>query len=150
MLNAITFKNTRLLTCAHQQLRKLLTTVHRFKEERKQFLMRCVFIYMAVKIVIILLATFTTLFFVTNSVSGYLAIEMSRTKVILFTAPLTLIIVLKLYFIFMVLLTYDRSRYVIKTALRVALLKGKRGIQRVKETLPERQSALSLEKIVNR
>ena len=80
--------------------------------------------------------------------SQYLAIETSKTKALLLASPLTLIIMLKLYFIFKMLMTYESSRVIIRSAICVIWLKSKEGIQWVEETLPA--PPLSLEKAKNR
>jgi len=80
--------------------------------------------------------------------SQYLAIETSKTKALLLASPLTLIVMLKLYFIFKMLMTYERSRVIIKSAINVIWSKSKEGIQRVEGTLP--LPPLSLEKAKNR
>jgi hypothetical protein len=75
---------------------------------------------------------------------------MSRSKALLFASPLTLVIVLKLYFICNVLITYDRSRLIMKSILNRIFLKGKQGMHTLKTTLPADLPPLSLEKVRNR
>ena len=148
MSNTITFENTRWVINLQEKARKLLKTVYDFKETHKSHFMNCVVIYMSVKIGLILLATFTSMALLISYVSQQLAIEMTKTKSLLLASPLTGIIMLKLYFIFKMLMTYERSRVIIRSAISVMWSKSKEGIQRVEETLPV--PPLSLEKAKNR
>lgn len=127
----------------------LFLFLNSLKEKKKPFIMKCAVAYIAVKIGLILLATFTTMAFLITSVTQHLAIEMSRSKALIFASPLTLIVMLKLYFIFNMLVTYDRSRLIMKSVLDKALLKGKQGMQTLKEAFPTGQPFLSFEKARN-
>ena len=112
--------------------------------------MKCAVIFMSVKVVLILLATFTTMAFLLSSVTPYLAVEMSKTKAMLFTLPLMMVITLKLYFIGKILMTYDRSKLVMKAVVDVIVWKGRHGMRRAEEAFPVDLSPLSLEKARNR
>ncbi len=149
-MNTITIKNTQRFINLQEKVMHLFASLNSFKENQKPFLMRCAVVYMSVKIGLILLATFTTMAFFITSVTQYLAIEMSRSKALLFASPLTLVIVLKLYFICNVLITYDRSRLIMKSILNRIFLKGKQGMHTLKTTLPADLPPLSLEKVRNR
>src|SRR3972149_11044377 len=148
MSNTITFENTRWVINLQEKARKLLKTVYDFKETHKSYFMNCAVVYMSVKIGLILLATFTSMALLIGYVSQQLAIEMTKTKSLLLASPLTGIIMLKLYFIFKMLMTYERSRVIIRSAISVIWLKSKEGIRRGggKISLPP----LSLEKAKNR
>jgi glycerol-3-phosphate acyltransferase PlsY len=148
MSNTITFENTRWVINLQEKARKLLKTVYDFKETHKSYFMNCAVVYMSVKIGLILLATFTSMALLISYVSQQLVLEMTKTKSLLLASPLTVIIMLKLYFIFKMLMTYERSRVIIRSAIRVIWSKGKEGIQRVEGTLPV--PPLSLEKAKNR
>ena len=148
MLNVITLENRRWVINLREKARKLLKTVYDFKETHKSHFMNCAVVYMSVKIGLILLATFTSMALLIGYVSQQLAIEMTKTKSLLLASPLTVIIMLKLYFIFKMLMTYERSRVIIRSAIGVIWSKSKEGIQRVEETLPV--PPLSLEKAKNR
>ena len=148
MLNTVTFENTGWVINIQEKARKLLKTVYDFKETHKSHFMNCAVVYMSVKIGLILLATLTSLALLIGYVSQQLAIEMTKTKALLLASPLTLIVMLKLYFIFKMLMTYERSRVIIRSAIRVIWSKSKEGIQRVEGTLP--LPPLSLEKARNR
>ena len=148
MLNTITFENTGWVINLQEKARKLLKTVYDFKETHKSHLMNCAVAYMSVKIGLILLATFTSMALLIGYVSQCIAIEMSKTKSLLLASPLTLIVMLKLYFIFKMLMTYERSRVIMISAISVIWSKSKEGIQRVEGTLP--LPPLSLEKARNR
>ena len=149
MLNTIALKNTWIVITLQEKAKQLLAHIRDFKETHKTFFMQCATIYMAIKTGLILLATFSTLAFLLSSVVRHLAVEMSNSKAILFALPLTLIIMLKLYFIFKILMTYERSRLVIQSVIDVLLLKSRQGIQRIEETLPVDLAPLSLEKARN-
>ena len=148
MLDTITLKNARWVTYLQEKARILLNAVHDFKERHKACFMNCAVIFMSVKIGLMLLATFATMVLLISYVSQHLALEMTRTKALLFASPLTLIVMLKLYFIFKMLMTYERSRVIIRSAISVIWSKSKEEIQRVEETFPV--SPLSLEKVRNR
>src|SRR3990172_10848948 len=148
MLNVVTLENRRWVINIQEKVRKLLKTVYAFKETHKSHFMNCVVIYMSVKIGLILLATFTSMALLISYVSQQLAIEMSKTKSLLLASPLTLIVMLKLYFIFKMLMTYERSRVIIKSVLGVIWSKSRQGLQRVEGTFPV--PPLSLEKANNR
>src|SRR5574342_455780 len=109
MLNVVTLENRSWVINLQEKARKLLRTVYDFKETYKSHLMNCAVVYMSVKIGLVLLATFTSMALLISYVSQCIAIEMSKTKALLLASPLTLIIVLKLYFIFKMLMTYERS-----------------------------------------
>ena len=148
MLNTITFENTGWVINIQEKARKLLKTVYDFKETHKSHLMNRAVAYMSVKIGLILLATLTSLALLISYVSQQLALEMTKTKALLLASPLTLIVMLKLYFIFKMLMTYERSRVIIRSAFSVIWSKSKEGIQRVEGTFPV--PPLSLEKAKNR
>ena len=148
MLNTITFENTGWVINIQEKARKLLKTVYDFKETHKSYFMNCAVVYMSVKIGLILLATLTSLALLISYVSQQLALEMTKTKALLLASPLTLIVMLKLYFIFKMLMTYERSRVIIRSAFSVIWSKSKEGIQRVEGTFPV--PPLSLEKAKNR
>jgi len=148
MLNVITLENRRWVINLQEKARKLLKTVYDFKETHKSHFMNCAVVYMSVKIGLILLATFTSMALLIGYVSQQLALEMTKTKSLLLASPLTLIVMLKLYFIFKMLMTYERSRVIIRSAIRVIWLKSKEGIRRVEGTFPV--PPLSLEKAKNR
>lgn len=150
MLNRIALKNTGLVINIHEKTRDALKAINGFKEKHKALLMKCATVYMSVKIGLILLATLSTVAFLIISVSQHLAIEMSKTKALIFAIPLTLIIMLKLYFIFKMLMAYDRSRAIINSAVNVIILNGKQEVQRIGEAVPVGLSRRSLEKIKNR
>ena len=148
MSNTITFENTGWVITLQEKARKLLKTVYDFKETHKAYFMNCAVVYMSVKIGLILLASFTSMALLIGYVSQQLAVEMTKTKSLLLASPLTLIVMLKLYFIFRMLMTYERSRVIIRSAISVIWLKSKEGIQRVEGTFPA--PPLSLEKAKNR
>ena len=148
MLNVVTLENRRWVIYFQEKAGKLLKTIYNFKETHKSHFMNCAVVYMSVKIGLILLASFTSMALLIGYVSQCIAIEMSKTKALLLASPLTLIVMLKLYFIFKMLMTYERSRVIIRSAFSVIWSKSKEGIQRVEGTFPV--PPLSLEKAKNR
>lgn len=144
MLNAIMLENRRWIISIREKTKIPWKTLCDFKERHKPHFLQCAVVYMSVKIGVILLATFTSLALLLTYVSQHIALEMTKTKALLLTTPLTLIIMLKLYFIFKMLMTYERSREMIKSALGVMWLKGR---QQMEETIPA--PPLSLEKAKN-
>ena len=149
MLRTIISKDTRWVMDFEKKTRQLLASVRNFKETHKSLFVKCAVIFMSVKIGLILLVTFTTMAFLLSSVTPYLAVEMSKTKAMLFTLPLTMVITLKLYFIGKILMTYDRSKLVMKAVVDVILWKGRHGMRRVGETFSGDLSLPSLEKARN-
>ena len=148
MLQGITLKNTMWIITLREKIRQLVACINNFKEEHKSVFMNCAVVCTSIKIGLILLATLTSLALLISYVSQQLALEMTQTKALLFASPLTLIVMLKLYFIFKMLMTYEKSRVIIRSAISVIWSKSKEGIQRVEETLPA--PPLSLEKAKNR
>ncbi len=148
MLNVVTLENRRWVLYLQEKAGKLLKTIYDFKETHKSHFMNCAVVYMSVKIGLVLLATFTSMALLISYVSQCIAIEMSKTKALLLASPLTLIVMLKLYFIFKMLMTYERSRVIIRSAISVIWSKSKEGIRRVEGTFPA--PTLSLEKAKNR
>ena len=148
MLNTITLKNTRWVTYLQEKAEILIKALCDFKEKHKVHLMNCAVVYMSVKIGLILLATFTSVALLTSYVSQQLAIEMTKTKALLLASPLTLVVMLKLYFIFRMLMTYEGSRAIIKSVLGVIWSKSRQGLQQIEGTLPA--PTLSPEKAKNR
>lgn len=144
MLNAIMLENRRWIISIREKTKILWKTLCDFKERHKPHFLQCAVVYMSVKIGVILLATFTSLALLLTYVSQHIALEMTKTKALLLTTPLTLIIMLKLYFIFKMLMSYERSRAMIKSVLGVIWLKGR---QQMEETIPA--PPLSLEKAKN-
>ena len=65
-----------------------------------------------------------------------LVIETSRAKAMLLVSPLIFIIMVKVCFIVKILVTYDRSRSLMKLAVNYIWMKGREGLRHAKETLP--------------
>lgn len=148
MLNTITFENVGWVINLQEKARKLLKSVYVFKETHKSHLMNCAVVYMSVKIGLILLASLTSMALLIGYVSQCIAIEMSKTKALLLASPLTLIVMLKLYFIFRMLMSYERSRVIIRYAVSIIWSKSKEGLQQIEGTFPA--PTLSPEKAKNR
>ena len=148
MLQGITLKNTTWIITLREKIRQLVACINNFNEKHKSVFANCAVVCTSIKTGLILLATLTSLALLISYVSQQLALEMTQTKALLFASPLTLIVMLKLYFIFKMLMTYEKSRVIIRSAISVIWSKSKEVIQRVEETLPA--PPLSLEKAKNR
>lgn len=147
MLRTTLSKDTTWVMRGEKKARQLLESVCDIIASHKSFLRKCATIFMAVKIGIILLATITTMVFLLNTATSYLSIEMSKAHSIFFAFPLTMIIMLKLYFIGKILMACDTSRCVIQSVVQIILLKGKQGVRRIGDTIPADASPLSLERV---
>lgn len=145
----MSFSDARLIINIQKKAEELIAAVLNFKKKYRSFLMNCAVIYMSLKIGIILIATFSVMALLISHMTQHLAVEMSKPKVLLLVSPLTLIIMLKLYFIFKILITYDRSRLIIKSAINGVLCKSKQGVRRIERTLQVGLLPLSLEKAEN-
>ena len=148
MLNLLLLENARWIIFLQEKARMLLKVFCDFKETHKSYFMHCAVVYMSVKIGLILLASFTSMALLIGYVSQHIALEMTKTKALLLASPLALIIMLKLYFIFKMLMTYERSRAMIGCVVNALWLKGRQGIRRIDGTLSV--PPLSLEKAKNR
>lgn len=146
----IIFKNSGRVVDLQGKVMQFFASIDNFKETHKSFFVKCAVIFMLVKIVLILLATFSTFVLLLSPLTQYLATEMSKMKSILFVSPLALIIMVKLYFIFKILMTYERSGLIIKSVINVLLLKGRQGLRRIVETSPAELSPVTLENVRNR
>lgn len=133
-----------------KEARQLLASVVNMKTTHRAFFLKCAVIFMAVKIGIMLLTTISTMVFFLSTATSYLTIEMSKAQAISFAFPLTMIIMFKVYFISKMLMTQDASKRVIKSAVRLILLKGKQGMRRIEETIPADVSPLSLHRVRDR
>lgn len=149
MLRTICSHDARWVMNGRKRARQLLASFYHFKETHTSFLFTCAVIFMSVKIGLILLAALSTMAFLLGSATPYLAIEMSKAKAMLFAFPLTMIIMLKLYFIGKILMTYERSRSMMNAAIHIFLLKSRQGIRRIKEAIPADVLPLSPEKAGN-
>ncbi|GJQ48205.1 MAG: hypothetical protein K8F34_09665 [Candidatus Kuenenia stuttgartiensis] len=97
---------------------------------------KCALVYMSVKVFLILLATCSiTILFLMPAFQAFVE-ETSRLKVLLFTSPVILVILFKLYFIGMVLFTYDRSRHVFQLAVKNMSIERTRIILKLRDVAP--------------
>ncbi|MCR4293821.1 MAG: hypothetical protein NUV76_13220 [Candidatus Kuenenia sp.] len=78
---------------------------------------KCALVYMSLKVFLVLLATCSIMVLFLMPAFQKFVEETPRLKVLFFTSPVILVITFKLYFIGMVLLTYDRSRRIIRLAI---------------------------------
>lgn len=120
--------------------------IRNFKERHKSVFINSAVIFMAIKLALIFLATFATMAYFLNTASQYLAIETSKPRAMLLMSPIILIIIVKICFIIKILVTYDRSRALMKSAVDYVWWKGKDGLRLVKESLPVDLSTTSHER----
>lgn len=150
MLSTIRFQETCWFLKLQKEARQWVASVGNITTSHKPFLLKCAVIFMAVKIGIILLATITTMAFLLNTATAYLAVEMSKAQAIVFAFPLVMIILFKVYFIGKILMTHDTSKRVIQSVIHGILFKGKEGVRRIGETIPADVSTLSLRRVRDR
>jgi hypothetical protein len=131
MWNTIALKKNRFMLNLQEKIREIETFIDDSKERHKPFLTKCAIIFMIMKIGLISLATFSAVVFIILSVTPRLCQEMTRTNAFLLASPLTLILGVKIYFIGKMLLTYDRSRFMIQSAIDGVLFKSRRGLQQI-------------------
>src|SRR3989337_1606927 len=117
MSNIISIENSKPVITVQKKLRQFLAYLQYVKEKYKHSLKIYAEIYLSLKIGIILFATFFAMGYLTMYISKYIAVEMTKWKAIIFTLPLALIIVLKLFFIFKVLIVCYKSRLLLKATL---------------------------------
>ena len=146
MYNRLMLKDVVFMSHTRGKTDNVISAMRDFKDRHKSRFMKCAVIYMATKIGIILLASITAMIYLMSHVTQYIEVEMSQAKALLFAVPLTLVIAFKLYFIFRMLLTYDRSRLIVQMVVNAIVLKGMRGIRQVGESLPGDVPSLSWEK----
>ena len=132
----MTFKMTKLTLFFQEKGSVCAIAIRNFKERHKSVLINSAVTFMAVKLGLIFLATFATMAYFLSTATQYLAIETSKPKAMLLISPLILIIMVKVCFIIKILLTYGRSRFLMKSAVDFVWLKGKDGFRRAKELLP--------------
>lgn len=136
MFDMKTFKMARLTTFFQEKGRGCSTAIRNFKEQYKPVFINCAVTFMAIKLGLIFLATFATLAYFLSPAARLLAIETSRAKAMLLVSPLIFIIMVKVCFIIKILVTYDRSRSLMKLAVDYVRLKGREGLRHAKELLP--------------
>lgn len=135
MWNTIALKKSRYMLNLQGKIREIVTFIDDSKERYKPFLIKCAILFMIIKIGLISLATFSSMVFIILSVTPRLCQEISRTNAFLLASPLTLMLMVKIYFIGKMLLTYDRSRSMIQSAIDGVLFKSRRGLQQIEESL---------------
>ncbi|MGQ3684696.1 MAG: hypothetical protein ACUBOA_06780 [Candidatus Loosdrechtia sp.] len=131
MWNTIAFKKDRYILRLQEKMQELTSFAGDMKERYQPLLMRCAAIFMIVKIGLIFLTTFFTMAFIILSVTPRLDQEMSRTNAFLLALPLTFMLATKIYFIGTMLMTYDRSRCMIQSALGSILFRSRQGLRQV-------------------
>lgn len=100
-----------------QKKGKFFSAIQDFDGTGNNCFKKCALVYMSVKVFLVLLATCSIMVLFLMPAFQKFVEETSRLKVLLFTSPVILVILFKLYFIGMVLLTYDRSRRIIRLAI---------------------------------
>ncbi|MDR4507154.1 MAG: hypothetical protein MRJ65_02760 [Candidatus Brocadiaceae bacterium] len=122
----------------------------RFIDTCKSKFMTGMAVLLSFKIGLLILATFATMFLLFPAMTQCFPDEMSRRDVIIFTSPLTLVLVAKLYFIFYMLLSCRQSREFVQPVFSGVLLKGKQCLRRVVESLSFEEPLLYPNKLKNR
>lgn len=92
---------------------KLFSAIQDFDGAGNNCFKKCALVYMSLKVFLVLLATCSIMVLFLMPAFQKFVEETPRLKVLFFTSPVILVITFKLYFIGMVLLTYDRSRRII-------------------------------------
>ncbi len=132
----MTFKMTNMVLFFQQKCAGCTIAVRNFKERYKSVFINSAVVFMAIKLGLILLATFATMAYFLSTASQYLAMETSQPKAMLLIWPIILIIVVKACFMIKMLVAYDRSRDFIKRAVDLVWLRGKEGLRLARESLP--------------
>ncbi len=132
----MTFKTTNLALVFREKCAGCATAIRNFKGRYKSVFINSAVTFMAIKLGLIFLATFATMAYFLSTASQYLAIETSKPKAMLMISPLILIIMVKVCFIIKILVTYGRSRALMKLAVDYVWLKGKDCLRLAKEPLP--------------
>lgn len=133
MFTAIHIKKEQYALNLQGRVRQIANFIEDFKEKYKPLLLKSACIYMIVKTGLIFLATFSAVAFLTIHIAPYIALEMSRTRALLFVMPLLCIIGLKLYFILSVLMAHHQSRAMIGSVVNTIVIRGRRGIKQVEK-----------------
>ena len=132
----MTFKTTNWALFFQKKGAGCVIAIRNFKEQYKSIFINSAVAFMAIKLGLIFLATFATMAYFLSTASQYLAMETSKPKAMLLISPLILIIVVKVCFIIKILVTYGRSRALVKLAVDYVWWKGKDGLRLAKESLP--------------
>lgn len=132
----MTFRMTKLTLFFQEKGSGCAIAIRNFKARHKSVFINSAVTFMAVKLGLIFLATFATMAYFLSTATQYLAIETSKPKAMLLISPLILIIMVKVCFIIKILVTYDRSRSLIKLAVDYVWSKGNDGLRHAKESLP--------------
>ncbi|WP_347274680.1 hypothetical protein [Candidatus Kuenenia sp.] len=96
---------------------EFFSTIQDFDGTGNNCFKKCVLVYMSLKVFLVLLATCSIMVLFLMPAFQHFVEETSSLKVLFFTSPVILVILFKLYFIGMVLLTYDRSKRIIRLAI---------------------------------
>ncbi len=150
MIKNMTIQYARLAGIIEGKAWRLAAILHNFTGTHKAVLIRCAVIFLAIKIGLILLATISATVFMASTATQKISEEMTRTQALLFSTPLTLIMLLKLYFIFRALMAYGGSRKILVAAFHALLLKGGQGLRQIENSLPAVVPQLSPERAVRR
>ncbi|MBM4053696.1 MAG: hypothetical protein FJ264_03265 [Planctomycetes bacterium] len=115
---------------------KWFSILQNIDETGNNCLKKCALSYMAAKVFLILLATGSiTILFLLPAFQQFVE-DTSRLKVLIFTTPVILVILFKLYFIGVVLLTYDRSKLILQSLIKNILSEGQKVVLKLRELVP--------------
>ncbi len=141
------FKTTNVALFFQKKYAGCAIAARNFKERYKSVFINSAVAFMAIKIGLIFLATFATMAYFLNTASRYLAIETSKPKALLLISPLILMMVVKVCFMIKILVTYGRSRALMKSAAVYVWLKSKGCLRLAKESLPVGLSTPARERV---
>ena len=114
----------------------LFTAMQDFDGTGNKCLKKCALVYMAIKVSLLLLATCSlSLLFLMPAFQIFVE-DASRLKVLLFTSPVIIVILFKLYFIGTVLLIHDRPKHIFQLAVKNMLMERTRIILKLRDTAP--------------
>ncbi|MCF6149125.1 MAG: hypothetical protein E3K37_10755 [Candidatus Kuenenia sp.] len=116
--------------------RKWFSAIQDFECTGNNRLKKYFHVYMAVKVFLIILATCSiTILFLIPAFQRFVE-DASRPKVLLFTSPVIFVILFKLYFIGMILLTFDRSKHIFQLAIKNMMREREKILLKLREAAP--------------
>lgn len=116
--------------------KKWYSALQDFEGSGDSRLKKCALVYMAVKVFLILLATCSiTILFLAPAFQKFVE-DTSRMKLLLFTSPVILVVLFKLYFIGMIVLTYERPKHILQLVVRNMLREKDKIVLKLRDAVP--------------
>lgn len=115
---------------------RLFSAIQDFDGTGNNCFKKCALVYMSLKVFLVFLATCSIMVLFLMPAFQHFVEETSRLKVLLFTSPVILVILFKLYFIGMVLLTYGRSKRIILLTIKNMLWERDKILLKSRDTAP--------------